>query len=87
MVKVSDRVLVGSISWTDVAASVEPREDQTARDEGRAEQLEDPPEGPELTVLSRWHMGQARAGDAVLRGTPGRAIRSAFLFSWGRDAD
>lgn len=86
MVKVSDRVLVGSVSWTDVAASVEPREDQMAGD-GRAEQLEEPPEGSELTVLSRWRMGQARAGDAVLRGTPGRAIRSAFLFSWGRDAD
>ena len=61
MVKVSDRVPVGSVSWRERGCEVEPREDQTARGEGRAERLEDPPEGQGLTILSCWHRGQTGA--------------------------
>jgi len=44
-----------------MAVSVELGEDQTARGEERAERLEDPPEGPGLTILSSWRMGQTGA--------------------------
>lgn len=70
-----------------MAASVEPREDQMVHGEGKAEQLEGPPEGQGVTILSCWHRGQSGACNAVLWGTPDRAVCSAFLFSWGRDAD